>query len=126
MHDIQLGWPTDLLVDIATWKALGFVVRCGDDSVRFLPYAAAQPSGDEIAVASPLVLLEDVGFYATRGLAFRTLVGCEVGRDDRVAGVLRDLIIRAGTIEEIEVESGGVLHRVPAVSSTVAAERAAA
>ena len=44
LHGIQLGQPTDLLLDVESWHALGFVVHCGDDSVRFLPWAASQPS----------------------------------------------------------------------------------
>ncbi len=46
LHGIQLGRPTDLLVDVESWHVLGFVVRCGDESVRFLPLAASQPSRD--------------------------------------------------------------------------------
>ncbi len=45
---------------------LGFVVRCGDEAVRFLPWAASQPSQSEIAVGSALLLLEDVEFYEKR------------------------------------------------------------
>ena len=77
LHGIQLGRPTDLLVDLDAWQALGFVVRCGDDSTRFLPYAACQPGPDEIAVASALMLLEDVGFYEKRGASFRSLLDAD-------------------------------------------------
>ena len=43
LHGIQLGRPTDLLLDVESWHVLGFVVRCGDEAVRFLPWAASQP-----------------------------------------------------------------------------------
>jgi hypothetical protein len=66
LHGIQLGRPTDLLIDTNGWHVLGYVVHCGDDSVRFLPYAAAQTSEAGIAVGSALTLLEDVEFYEKR------------------------------------------------------------
>ena len=37
LHGIPLGRPTDLLLDLDLRHVLGFVVRCGDESVRFLP-----------------------------------------------------------------------------------------
>ena len=86
LHGIQLGRPVDLLLDVAAWQAVGFVVRCRDESERFLPYAAAQPGEDEIAVASALMLLEDVSFYLKRGVSLRSLLGGEVGRRGRTAG----------------------------------------
>ena len=59
LHDITLGHPTDLLVNTESWQVLGFVVHCGDESTRFLPYGASQVAAGEIAVASALILLED-------------------------------------------------------------------
>src|SRR5690348_10570140 len=117
LHGIQLGRPTDLLLDIDAWQVLGFVAHCGDESVRFLPYAAAQPTEEEINVGSALMLLEDVEFYEKRGVSFRSLVGGEVGRK----GTLRDLYIGAGgVVTELEVERDGVLRRVPAAGHGVA------
>lgn len=116
-HGILLGRPTDLLIDTDGWHVLGYVVHCGDDSVRFLPYAAAQTSEAGIAVGSALMLLEDVEFYEKRGVSFRSLVGGEVGRK----GTLRDLYIGAGgVVTELEVERDGVLRRVPAAGHSVA------
>lgn len=123
LHGILLGRPTDLLIDTDGWQVLGYVVHCGDDSVRFLPYAAAQTSESGIAVGSALMLLEDVEFYEKRGTSFRALVGCEV----RSAGVLRDLIIGAGgAVTQLEVERDGATRRVPAVGQAVAAPRLSA
>jgi hypothetical protein len=123
LHGILLGRPTDLLLDIEAWQVLGYVVHCGDDSVRFLPYAAAQTSDAGIAVGSALMLLEDVEFYEKRGTSFRALLGGRVG----AAGVLRDLIIGVGgAVTELEVEHDGAMRRVPAIGQAVAAPRLSA
>lgn len=117
LHGIQLGWPTDLLLDVNAWQVLGFVVHCGDESVRFLPYAAAQPTGTEIAVGSALMLLEDVGFYEKRGVSFRSLVGGHVGQK----GTLRDVFVGAGgAVTELEIERDGVARRISPAGHSVA------
>lgn len=123
LHGILLGRPTDLLIDVDGRQVLGYVVHCGDDSVRFLPYAAAQTSADGIAVGSALMLLEDVEFYEKRGTSFRALLGCQVD----AAGILRDLVIGpGGAVTELEVEHGGAMRRVPATRQAVAAPRLSA
>jgi hypothetical protein len=116
LHGIQLGRPTDLLVDVESWHVLGFVVHCGDESVRFLPWAASQPAETEIAVGSALMLLEDVAFYAKRSVSFRSLVGGELP----LGGVLRDLRIGdGGFITELEIERDGELRRVPPAGTRI-------
>ena len=123
LHGILLGRPTDLLIDTDGWHVLGYVVHCGDDSVRFLPYAAAQTSEAGIAVGSALMLLEDVEFYEKRGTSFRALLGTRVG----AAGVLRDLILGAGgAVTELEVEYDGAMRRVPAMGQAVATPKLSA
>jgi len=123
MRGIGLGQPVDLIVDVDAWQVIGFVVRCGDASRRFLPFAASQPGGDEIAVASALMLLEDVGFYEQRGVSFRSLLGGRVG----LGGELRDLVIGpAGAIVELVVELDRELRSVPAAGSTIVPTRATA
>jgi hypothetical protein len=122
-HGILLGRPTDLLIDTEGWHVLGYVVHCGDDSVRFLPYAAAQTSETGIAVGSALMLLEDVEFYEKRGTSFRALLGSTVG----ATGVLRDLILGAGgAVTELEVEYDGAMRRVPAIGQAVATPKLSA
>lgn len=123
LHGIQLGRPTDLLLDTGDWHAVGFVVHCGDESTRFLPYAACQPSPDEIAVASALMLLEDVAFYEKRGVSFRSLLdGDVIG-----GGVLRDVVLgQGGYATELEVEHEGVLQLVPSAGAVVVPTRASA
>jgi hypothetical protein len=126
LHGIKLGQPVDLLVETGSWHVIGFVVRCGDESTRFLPYGASQPSEDEIAVASALLLLEDVDFYRSRGTSFRSLLGGIVARGGRRVGSLRDLVLGANTVEEVEIERGDAILRVPAAGSRVEPSRATA
>jgi len=128
LHGIQLGRPVDLLLDPDSWHVLGFVVRCGDESQRFLPLAASQLSHEEIAVGSALLLLEDVGFYRSRGVSFRRLLGGEVQHGGRVQGRLRDLVLVRGEVAELELQRGpaGAVVRVPAAGATVVPSRASA
>jgi hypothetical protein len=123
LRGIQLARPIDLLLDVLSWRAIGFVVRCGNESVRFLPYGAAQLTGDEIAVQSALMLLDDVAFYAQRGVSYRSLLDGEVEGE----GALRDVILSpSGRVEALEVERGGIRRRVPAAGSIVVPTRATA
>jgi len=128
LHGIQLGRPVDLLLDADSWSVLGFVVRCGDESQRFLPLAAAQLTHEEIAVGSALMLLEDVGFYAARGTSFRSLLGGEVQHSGRVQGRLRDLVLERGEVAELDLQRGpeGTVVRVPATGAVVVPSRATA
>ena len=93
LRGIRLGGPVDLLLDAAEWRALGFVVLCGDESSRFLVFAAADVQEDAIVVSSALLLLEDVDFYRERSRSMR----------DLLRGGLSDLLVgRGGTIEVVE------------------------
>ena len=122
LRGIQLGRPVDILLDLDSWHALGFVVRCGDESQRFLPFAASQPTGDAIEIGSALLLLEDAGFYEERGTSYRSLLAGEVH-----GGTLRDVLIAAtGAVTELEIERGGDVLRIPAAGELVVPTRAAA
>jgi hypothetical protein len=79
LHGIRLGQPVDLLLDPLEWRAVGFVVLCGDESSRFLVFAAADLREDAIEVQSALLLLEDVDFYRSRSRSLRELLGGEIG-----------------------------------------------
>ena len=79
LHGIRLGRPVDLLLDPAEWRALGFVVLCGDEGSRFLVFAAADLREHAIDLPSALVLLDDVEFYRDRSRSLRALLGGEVG-----------------------------------------------
>ena len=123
LHGIEVGRPTDLLVDVESWHVLGFVVHCRDEAVRFLPWAASQPSRAEIAVGSALLLLEDVAFYEKRSVSFRSLIGGELP----VGGVLRDVLIGdGGAVSELEIERDGLRRRMPPAGARVAPTRATA
>jgi hypothetical protein len=112
-----------VFVDVEAWQVLGFVVRCGDESVRFLPWQASQPSESEIAVGSALMLLEDVAFYAQRSVSFRSLLGGELA----LGGVLRDVLIGdRGAVTELEIERDGERRRIPPAGSRVVPTRASA
>jgi hypothetical protein len=68
LHGIELGVPTDALLDGAVDRIVGFEVRCGDGARRFLPFAVADVRADEIAIPSALTLLDepDLEFYRRR------------------------------------------------------------
>jgi hypothetical protein len=78
LHGIRLGQPVDLLIDPVEWRALGFVVLCGDGSLRFLVFAAADVLEDAIEVGSALLLLEDVEFYRSRSRSLRDILDAEI------------------------------------------------
>src|SRR5215475_771010 len=84
---IRLGRPVDLLLDAKPWRMLGFVVLCGDESLRFLAYPAAELRADEIAVPSALLLLEDVEFYRQRTRSLRSLLGAAVASERKEVGL---------------------------------------
>jgi len=103
LNGIRLGQPVDLLLDPAEWRALGFVVHCGDGSSRFLVFAAADLREDAIDVSSALLLLEDVEFYRDRSRSLRDLLGTE----------LRDLLVTpGGSVEALVVERDGVVQQI--------------
>lgn len=126
-HGIRLGQPVDVLVDTVARRAVGFVVRCGDESLRFLPFAAAQPGADEIAIGSALMLLEDVAFYTARSASLRELRGRPVHRNGHPAGNLLDLCVaRDGTVMQALVERDGAEELLPADGLLLNSARAAA
>jgi uncharacterized protein YrrD len=115
LHGILLGRPSDLLLDASARRVLGFVIESGDDMHRFLPFAASQPGEDAIAVASALMLLDDVAFYRKHGVSFRSLVGARIERENASIGTLMDMRLNlAGDVVELEVENDGVRDRIVA------------
>jgi hypothetical protein len=113
LQEIRLGRPVDVLLDAESWRVLGFVVLCGDESRRFLAYAAADPRQHEIAVTSALLLLDDVDFYRSRSRSLRALLGGAVVNTRDELGVLRDLLIAPdGSVDALMVEQDGVMREV--------------
>jgi hypothetical protein len=114
LHGIRLGRPVDVLLDVAEWRALGFVVLCGDESLRFLVFAAADLQEDAIAVPSALLLLEDVEFYRDRSRSLRDVLG----------GELRDLIVSPdGRVEALVMDGKGGIREIPPTDVPVESER---
>jgi hypothetical protein len=117
LHGIQLGQPVDVLLDAAEWRVVGFELRCGDGSERFVPFATVRVNPDELAVGSALVLLEETAFYRRRARSFRSLLGMDTGR-----GVLRDLLVEPdGRVVELVVDDDGTQRRIAATRERRAA-----
>src|SRR5215471_14088601 len=113
LHGIRLGRPVELLLDLAEWRALGFVVLCGDESTRFLVFAAVDLQKDAIEVPSALLLLEDVEFYRHRSRSLRGLLGDPVVSEGRELGELHDLLlIQDGSVESFVVEQDEGIREV--------------
>lgn len=120
LQGIRLGRPVDLLLDRAEWRALGFVVLCGDESLRFLVFAAAALQKDQIDVPSALLLLEDVDFYRDRSRSLRGLLGGDVVNGQHELGELRDLLLRHdGGVESLVVEQDGGTREVRPAGASV-------
>ena len=123
LRGIRLGRPVDLLIDPTEWRALGFVVLCGDESRRFLVFAAADIQEDTIDLVSALVLLEDVDFYRERSRSLRDLLGSVVGEERCELGELRDLLLaRDGTVDALVVENGDGRRSIEPTGVSVEAE----
>src|SRR5215471_2343858 len=113
LHGIRLGRPVELLLDLAEWRALGFVVLCGDESTRFLVFAAVDLREDAIDVPSALLLLEDVEFYRDRSRSLRGLLGEPVVSGRHELGELHDLLLMPdGTVDSLVVEEDEGIREV--------------
>ena len=120
LHGIRLGRPVDLLLDADEWRALGFVVLCGDESLRFLVFAAADVEADAIEVPSAFLLLEDLEFYRERSRSLRGLLGGEVASGPEELGKLRDLTLApGGSVESLVVADDDVVREVGPAGTTV-------
>ena len=109
LRGIQLGRPVDLIVDLASGRAHGFDVLCGDEIHRFLPFAAVTVRDDELAVSSALTMLEEreLAFYRDRAGLLGRLRGVELERDGRPIGRLRDLVVGdGGALAAVLVDDG--------------------
>ncbi|MBW8741675.1 MAG: hypothetical protein ACJ747_10690 [Gaiellaceae bacterium] len=115
LHGISLGRPADVLLDRNELRAVGLDLICGDDIHRFLPYATAAIHDDEIAIPSPLVLLEEdeLAFYRARTFSLAALRRGVVERGGRPSGTLVDVVLLSdGRLAEMIVERGGVEKRI--------------
>ena len=128
MHGIGLGRSVELIVDVDVRRVLGFEVRCGDDTHRFLPLAAAHVSAGEIAIASPLTLLDELAFYRARGHGLGALRGARVANAGGEVGMLRDVVFEdEGAIRELVVATPAGERRIaPGADVQVLARASAA
>jgi hypothetical protein len=127
MHGIGLGHSVELIVDVDVRRVLGFEVRCGDDAHRFLPLAAARIREGEIAIGSPLTLLDELPFYRARGHGLGALRGARVANAAGEVGTLRDVVFDDdGTIRELVVATAAGERRVPPGASVRVTTRASA
>ena len=123
LNGIRLGRPVDVLLDSEEWRALGFVVLCGDESLRFLVFAAATPRDGALEVTSAFLLLEDLGFYRDRSRSLRGLLGGVVVNGGGELGELRDLSLQPdGIVEALVVEGNEGVRAVPSAGATVEPE----
>jgi uncharacterized protein YrrD len=117
LHGLQLGRPTDLLLDREGMRALGIDVVCGDGAHRFLPLPTAVIEADAINITSPLVLLEadELAFYRSRSSTLSSLRGRPVQRrDGATLGMLRDVIVATdGELAAVLLERDGSTDRIP-------------
>lgn len=116
LHGIQLGRPTELLLDVDGLRALGLDLVCGDQVHRFLPLPTAVISETQIEIRSPLVLLEEdeLAFYRARSFTLRSLRGRPVEQDGRAIGMLEDVVVDStGPVTELVVDADGEEQRVP-------------
>ena len=127
MHGIGLGRSVELIVDVDVRRVLGIEVRCGDDTHRFLPLAAAHVREAEIAIASPLTLLDELAFYRARGHGLGALRGARVANARGELGTLRDVVVDAdGSIRELVVATPAGERRLAAGADVRVATRASA
>jgi hypothetical protein len=128
LQGIGLGRTVDLIVDLDVRRVLGFEVRCEDDTHRFLPLAAAHVHEDQIAIGSPLTLLDELAFYRARGHGLGALRGARVANARGELGTLRDIVFDAGgPIRELVVAtSAGECRIRPGADVRVASRVSAA
>jgi hypothetical protein len=99
-------------------------VLCGDESRRFLAFAAADLQDDAIAVPSALLLLDDLDFYVDHSRSLRSLHGRVVARGSHELGELRDLLVRSdGSLEALVVEDDGSIAEIGPVGATLEPDR---
>ena len=112
LGNVELGRPVDVVVDVERRRAVGLEVRCGDESHRFLALSVARVGEEEVAVDSPLLLLdfEQIGFYREQGSTLRRMRGGQMGE----IGSLADIVVGTdGEITDVVVEDATGTRRLP-------------
>jgi len=79
-----------------------------------LPLAAARVRAGEIAIGSPLTLLDELAFYRARGHGLGALRGARVANAAGEVGTFRDVVFADdGAIRELVVATAAGERRVP-------------
>lgn len=113
LNGIQLGQPTDLVLDADRMRAVGLEVRCTDAALRFLPLPAARIREREIEIGSALLLLDEDSFYRSRSRTLGSLRGLPVDRGPRRLGTLADVVLADdGKIAGLIVEATSGLEHI--------------
>ncbi|HEY1367682.1 MAG TPA: hypothetical protein VGF23_11225 [Gaiellaceae bacterium] len=108
LHGIQLAYPVDVFLDATCRRVLGFTVIGRDETLRFLPFAAAEVGADSVEVRSALVLLDDVDFYRERGCSLRSLLGRAVDVGLEVPATVLDVLLDGhGEVRRVLVDADG-------------------
>ncbi len=108
LRGIQVGRPTDLVLDPQRMRVVGFDVLCGDEARRFLALPAARIGDGEIVVSSAFLLLDEgaTHFYRERGVTLRWLRGSPVELAGRELGRLVDVVLdEQGAITHVAVDA---------------------
>ena len=68
---VRLGRVDDVILERRSGSPIGFEVGCPDGTKRFLALAACRTLNDEVAVDSPMTLLEaqTLAYYRDNGLS---------------------------------------------------------
>ena len=112
VRGIQVGRAVDVLLHPTAPRALGVDVFCGDERHRFLPFSAATVGPDELAAASPFVLLDlrDDSFYRLEARPLSELRGVRL--DGRAA--LQDVVLGPDwAVEGLVLEDANGRRQVP-------------
>jgi sporulation protein YlmC with PRC-barrel domain len=115
LHGVQLGRPADLLLDRELLRVVGLDLLCGDEVHRFLPLPTATVSEREIAIRSPLVLLEEdeLDFYRSRAFTLSSLRGRSVEHNGVPVGTLSDVVVaNTGELLALIVQNEGKTQRI--------------
>lgn len=105
VNDVELGRPTDLLVDLDRLRVVGVDVHCDEGGHRFLPLAAAELSAEQINATSSLALLDESAYYRKHGASLSSLRGASVDLGGRRVGALADIVLRPnGEVTRVVVE----------------------
>jgi hypothetical protein len=126
LHEISVGKPVDVVLDLESKRVIGLEVLCEDEARRYLPLAAASVTDDAIAIRSALLLIDEreLGWYRRRAHWLGSLRGAAVHEGRRELGSLADLLLGPdGSVLGLLVHDGEQTRRVGLSSAVTIAGR---